>query len=142
MAIPPVEQIWMEINSILPSYEPSSFPFYCGEVQGYQIYIVDGYEIMIKYDMDFHAANNWLEESEFIPNKQIWIDNLYVVEDWPFNCLHEVYEVCLMDDEEWTYEKAHEAANKVEREYRKKHREQLNSIEQAISNLEVKITNA
>ncbi len=89
-----------------------------GEIDGVAILIVDGDEVMLRHDMDFHDAGNW-KRYAFIPKGQVWLDDRIDSKDWPYNLYHELYEVRLMEGG-LSYDAAHKRANGVERELRER----------------------
>jgi hypothetical protein len=74
-------------------------------------FIVNGRYVRNNTFLDFTMGGNH-ERYEFVPENEIWIDNANIGEA-DFILLHELHESKLMAGG-MSYDKAHEAANKVE----------------------------
>ena len=83
------------------------------------VWFVDGRLVRNRFKTDFvegghHYVYPW------IPIDEIWLADA-VEEEWPFLLIHEYTELLLMRDKCMTYADAHEKADDVEIEARKKH---------------------
>ncbi len=114
--------VFRGVHGLIPTTEPAKIvgltgkkrEFIC-KVAGYTIYHMDGKHIRAQWS-DFiggghHAAYR------FIPKGDIWIDS--TVREWGgFLASHELLEALLMDLRDWSYQRAHGAANALEQELR------------------------
>ena len=71
------------------------------------------------FDSDFVAGGNGYRY-RWIPRGEIWLDDTYPIEEWPFNAFHECHESEGMKGGK-DYETAHDAAKRAED--RGRHRE-------------------
>jgi len=91
-----------------------------GQWKNLNIYMVDGNEVKIKYDMDFVEAGN-SEAKNYIPKNEIWIDSSTDTTNIKFSIYHEIVERFYMNVYDYDYEKAHDIANTIEKQMRIKH---------------------
>ncbi len=87
--------------------------FLCG-VLGFHLYKVDGSFIRAQW-ADFLGGHPLAYH--FIPGKEIWVDA--TIKEWlGYIASHEILELLLMQLLDWSYERAHAAANSLEQELR------------------------
>ena len=83
-------------------------------IDGASIWVVDGNDVKVKFDMDFVEGGNHCVY-KFIPPNQIWIDSNVNDSQKKFIALHEVVERHIMVTKHVSYEEAHKIANWVEK---------------------------
>ncbi|MDD5551321.1 MAG: hypothetical protein PHS34_08680, partial [Candidatus Omnitrophica bacterium] len=89
------------------------------EQDGSKIYLVNG-EAVRKDHIEFTMGGHGYVY-DWIPIDEIWIDEVLNPEDREYTINdHEIPEVRKMRDEGWSYEKAHEYANEIEKKARNK----------------------
>jgi hypothetical protein len=87
-------------------------------VGGITFYIVNGPKIRKQW-ADFLSGHHLAYD--FIPKTEIWIDDTIANREWPgYVAAHELIELLLMNYKGWPYEKAHNAANVMEQEMRRR----------------------
>jgi hypothetical protein len=86
--------------------------------RGLKVYLVDGLFVRNHINVDFTMGGT-VQRWKFIPDGEIWIDECLHDLDQKATIRHEAKEYYEMRDKGLTYNKAHEKANVVEREYRK-----------------------
>jgi hypothetical protein len=92
---------------------PGIYRYYCGKVQGYDIWIVDGYKVRHKiYNSFLYGGNE--QRYPFNPKGEIWIDNALSCEEYYMTLIHELNERHLMARFGWTYYKAHDSSLMLE----------------------------
>jgi hypothetical protein len=79
---------------------------------GVSVWIVDGRLVRSVFDDDFTEGGHD-HVYEFVPEKEVWIDNDLEEAERPYVLLHELHERNLME-KGWTYTKAHEDSSKIE----------------------------
>ncbi len=79
---------------------------------GIGVWVVDGRLVRSVFDVDFTEGGHD-HVYEFIPQKEVWIDDDVTDLERPYVLLHELHERNLMA-KGWTYDAAHEDASKVE----------------------------
>jgi len=79
--------------------------------EGIEVWLVDGRAVRHDF-IDFVEGGHDLVY-DWIPERQIWIDNDLSRDEWPFVIVHEAIERALMEDG-MEYDPAHDEANKVE----------------------------
>jgi hypothetical protein len=84
---------------------------------GVKVWIVDGRLVRSVFNLDYTAGGHDYVY-EFIPDGEVWIDNDLSEAERPYALVHELYERGLME-QGWTYNRAHEAANKLEKRCRR-----------------------
>lgn len=109
------EALWEECRELVAAM-PGERPFLFGEIlePPCRVWLVDGDEILVKHDMDFHDANNYLEEPKYVDKGTIVLDDRVLPKEWAFNLYHEAHEVRDMRGG-MSYEAAHKRANAGER---------------------------
>ena len=93
-------------------YIGRSYPF-----RGFKVRLVDGEKVRDTISVDFTCGDND-QHSSFVPKGEIWIDSCLSPKDAAATLLHEFTEVGLMAKGQ-TYGMAHDAANKIERAFRR-----------------------
>jgi len=83
---------------------------------GVSVWIVDGKKVRDLFDIDFTEGGHD-HVYEFVPEKEVWIDNDVPQEERMFVLLHELHERNRMGDG-WPYSKAHAESSKLEYQYR------------------------
>jgi hypothetical protein len=76
------------------------------------VWIVDGRLVRSVFDIDFTEGGHD-HVYEFVPQKEVWIDNDLEEGERPYVLLHELHERNLMA-KGWAYSKAHEDSSKIE----------------------------
>jgi len=84
---------------------------------GVSVWMVDGRMVRSVFDLDFTMGGHD-HVYEFVPPDEVWIDNDVSDAERPYVLIHELYERNRMKDG-WDYTKAHTAASKIEKHYRK-----------------------
>jgi len=85
---------------------------------GLKIYVVDGEAVRDQLNVDFTEGGHSLRY-DFIPRKEIWIDNDVAPKERKYILAHEIFELGAMQKNGGDYDKAHKAASKYEKELRK-----------------------
>ena len=102
-------------------HSPSGVPWkaYLGEScpHGLAIAIVDGTYVRNNYDSDFSQGGNG-HRYRFVPRGEIWIDGQISSSEWPLIAYHECEEVERMRAGQ-SYDRAHDAAKRLEGRFRK-----------------------
>ncbi len=83
---------------------------------GVSVWIVDGRLVRSVFDDDFTEGGHD-HVYEFVPQKEVWIDNDLEEAERPYVLFHELHERNLMA-KGWTYDKAHEDSSRLEYHYR------------------------
>jgi hypothetical protein len=113
-------------NSVNENYPQNIYRFYCGEQDGYKIWIVDGAEIRREFFNEFLYGGN-PERYTFVPAGEIWIDNSISAEEYQTTLAHELNERSLMAKFKMAYFDAHDSSLQLEvimrNEYRSECRE-------------------
>lgn len=113
--------VFRGVHGLIPTTEPAKIvgltgkkrEFIC-KVAGYTLYRVDGKHIRAQW-ADFLGGHS--KVYRFINKGDIWIDSS--IREWGgFIASHELLEALLMDLRDWSYERAHTAANALEQELR------------------------
>jgi hypothetical protein len=86
--------------------------------QGDSLFRVDGNEVRRELDVDFTLGSHYLVE-DYIPDGEIWIEEMPKHEDECANATHEIPEVFLMKKEGLPYPVAHEIVCDFEKVVRK-----------------------
>ena len=100
-----------------------------GKLGNYTIYAVDDEYIRNFIDLDYTIGGNFGRDA-YIPEGEIWISNLLKPSDYAPVLLHEAVETLLMTKHKLEYEHAHNFANLLEGQFRRR-----------IGNKELKIKN-
>jgi hypothetical protein len=79
---------------------------------GLQVWVVNSRLVRSAFDLDFVAGGHDLVY-DYVPAKEVWIDNDTTEAERPFILLHELHERRRMA-KGWTYERAHASANRIE----------------------------
>lgn len=85
-----------------------------GSVAGLEVRAVDGDQVKVRHDMDFVEGGNH-EVYAYVPEGQVWVDGALPPDQRRHIALHEAVEATLMGRHGWTYDQAHQAANRVEK---------------------------
>jgi len=85
---------------------------------GISVWIVSGRLVRSVFDIDFTAGGHD-KVYEFVPEKEVWIDDDIVQNERGYILLHELHERNRMSTDGWTYFKAHAESSKIE--YRCRH---------------------
>ncbi len=109
-------------GGLIPTREPEKITGLVGKkrvmtmrVAGYFFYLVDGAHIRAQH-ADFIGGGHHLVY-RFVPKNEIWVDA--TVKEWPgYLASHELLEAILMQLRDWSYDRAHAAANSLEQELR------------------------
>ena len=86
-------------------------------IEGINVFLVDGDKIKIKYDLDFVEGGNDAIYN-YIPANTLWIDKNLDKHEYPFIILHEFVERYLMKKYGLEYNDAHDLANHYEKKFR------------------------
>lgn len=97
---------------------PGVYRYYCGEKDGYKIWIVDGASVRREIFNEFLYGGN-PERYTFVPEGEIWIDNSISAEEYQTTLAHELNERNLMAKFKMTYFDAHDSSLNVELKMRK-----------------------
>ena len=89
-----------------------------------KVFLVNGRLVRDMYKTDFVLGGHGYVYP-WVPNDEIWIDNIIDEEDVEFTILHELTELRLMRDQGISYEKAHTKASQAEFSAREKENNQL-----------------
>jgi hypothetical protein len=84
---------------------------------GVKVWVVDGELVRDVFFIDFTEGGHD-KVYDFIPAKEVWIDDDVRPEERKFILLHELHERQLMSGG-WTYEKAHRDSSRLESHYRR-----------------------
>lgn len=84
---------------------------------GVSVWLVDGRLVRSVFDDDFTEGGHH-HVYEYIPEREIWIDNASVEYERPYFLLHELHEYNLMEQGQ-SYEAAHADSSKIEKHMRK-----------------------
>ena len=118
------EKLWQEIVAMMPGEKPENLPHTVGALEGITVQIVDGDKVKIEHDMDMVEGANDLEllarGEDYMPPMHIWIDDRLDLEDWKYICYHEAVERRDMAENDSSYAKAHERANRQEKVLRQR----------------------
>lgn len=106
------------IETAFKDAEIDELPYYVGEINGIEIYIIDGDEVKTKFDMNYVEGGND-EVYDFIPDNTIWIDAHIDPKDYKYIALHEFVERYLISEFGLKYDDAYDHANEIEKEYRR-----------------------
>ena len=92
---------------------------YCGNRNGYDIWIVDGYKVRQSVYSSFLYGGN---EQRYIfnPKGEIWVDHALSCEEYELTVAHELNERHLMAKYGWTYNRSHDSSLAIEVVMRKK----------------------
>ena len=88
----------------------------------FKIFKVDGNYIRNNIEVEFTLGGHHLRY-KFVPDNEVWIENLSSEFDMESNLLHELTEIGLME-KGMKYEDAHERAAETEKEHRVKNTEE------------------
>jgi len=89
-----------------------------GNIDGFDIYIVDGEWVRNHYDSDFEEGSNCFAHPEYVPSPEIWLEK-GLEKEYPYILGHELTEAKLMRDEGMSYDEAHDRAKRDEDEKRR-----------------------
>lgn len=103
-----VEELYRDVDQDI------KVPYYVGDADGNHIFLVNGDEVKDQFEMDFVEGGNDLRW-DFIPDHQVWIDAGQDRARWPHITVHELEERRRMA-KGMGYQKAHEIANKIEKD--------------------------
>jgi hypothetical protein len=79
---------------------------------GVSVWIVDGRLVRSVFDIEFTEGGHD-HVYEFIPSKEVWIDNAVEEQERPYTLVHELHERNLMA-KGWDYDKAHADSSRLE----------------------------
>lgn len=82
-----------------------------------EIYIVDGHDVRMNFDVDFIGGGHHYAYPE-IPKNEIWLENLSPKSEIKYILVHEMIERLLMKHDKLKYSNAHIIANKYEKKIR------------------------
>ena len=85
---------------------------------GMKVYVVDGDWVKLRHNMDFVEGGNDAVYG-YVPQGEVWIDGHVDDCDRPYIALHELIERHMMKEHGLNYQKAHQVANKIEKDFRK-----------------------
>jgi len=91
---------------------------------GISVWIVDGKLVRSVFDIDFTAGGHD-KVYEYVPDKEVWIDDDIIEQERGLILVHELHERNLMA-EGWQYSKAHAESSKIEY-YCRKHPDELHN---------------
>jgi hypothetical protein len=108
----------------IPRQLPNHLPALLGQVEGMDVYLVDGDLVKVQKYADFVEGGNsyvykWIPRK---PRPQLWIDDNIRRHDLCFVLLHEARESLEMR-RGLSYSAGHRIANLVEMEFRRKYRD-------------------
>jgi hypothetical protein len=112
------------------------YRYFCGEKEGYKIWIIDGNRVRQKIYKEFLYGGN---EQRYIfnPKGEIWIDNAISCEEFDLTVAHELNERHLMAKFGWTYETAHDSSLSLEQVIRHKNQEICTAHEASLKKVSV-----
>jgi hypothetical protein len=84
-----------------------------GKVDSLEIYIVDGELVRREIYPDFIFGGNE-QRYPFVPHNEIWIDNSIPNREYTTTLKHEINEMTLMRERQWTYIQAHDSSLMLE----------------------------
>jgi hypothetical protein len=84
------------------------------------VYTVSGPEIRSVYT-DWIGGSHWYADPKLVPKGEIWIESMKSKQDEKYILAHEMAEYPLMKYLRFSYDKAHAAANVVEKKLRNGH---------------------
>jgi uncharacterized membrane protein (UPF0127 family) len=87
------------------------------QINGFDVWVVDGGKIRNKIDIDFTTGGN-PGRYKYIPENEIWIDNSVKPNELKDVILHELTECGLMENKGKSYDTAHDMANEKEMKLR------------------------
>lgn len=88
-----------------------------GNVGEAKVFHVDGNYVRSNLEIEYCLGGHHYRY-DFIPEDEIWVENLPSKFDMEANLFHETYERLQMKENGLDYEKAHEKASEKEKEYR------------------------
>ncbi len=103
------------IRSRVARIKKLALPYECPH--GRRIVLVDGVHVRNTHDSDFVQGGNGYRY-RFVPKDELWVDATIPIPEWPFVILHECYETEKMAGG-WSYERAHDAAKRIENKARR-----------------------
>jgi hypothetical protein len=92
---------------------------------GTEVWVVNGRLVRSGFDVDFTEGGHGFVY-EFIPRREVWIDNDVIESERAYILLHELHERALME-QGWTYDKAHADASNLE-SYCRHHPDELHLL--------------
>jgi hypothetical protein len=92
---------------------PGVYRHYCGQREGYDIWIVDGYMIRRDIYKEFLYGGNE-QRYLYVPEGEIWVDHAISSEEYELTVIHELNERHLMAKFGWTYDKSHDSSLALE----------------------------
>jgi hypothetical protein len=98
-------------NTFWKSYMGESCP------HGLSLVLVNGTYVRDHHDSDFSQGGNGYRY-RFVPKGEIWIDCEIDPDEWPLIAFHECQEAWHMKHLGWSYDRAHDAAKKLEGHFR------------------------
>lgn len=107
-----------ETTEVKPINGQSIYRYYCGEKDGFKIWIVDGVFIRENIFGEFIYGGND-QRYPFVPLNEIWIDNSISAEEFETALAHEICERNLMQNNGMTYFDAHDSSLMLELEMRR-----------------------
>lgn len=84
-----------------------------------KVYIVNGNHVRSNIYTDFVLGCHWFIDPHYVPENEVWIDDIPRTDDRWYNLSHELYELVLMRDKNMDYDKAHEMARSYEEKLRR-----------------------
>ncbi len=87
---------------------------------GVKVYTVCGPQVRSVYT-DWIGGSHWFADPKLVPKDEIWIERMRTREEEKFILAHEMSEYPLMKYLKFSYDKAHAAANVVEKKLRNGH---------------------
>ena len=88
---------------------------------GLKVFLVDGAYVRSHFDSAFIHGGNEFRYGDFVPKNELWIDQIMPEAEWPYTLLHECYETEKMRGG-WSYDRAHNAAKRLENKARRRDR--------------------
>jgi hypothetical protein len=96
-----------------PASVDGIYRYYWGNQAGYDIWIIDGYQVRHKiYTYFLYGGNE--QRYLFVPVGEIWIDHAVSCEEFEMTLKHELNERNLMDKLGWKYDPAHDSSLAIE----------------------------
>ncbi len=94
------------------------YRLHMGERDGFNVWVVDGAVVRRDLYPAFLYGGN-PQRYPFIPQKEIWIDNVIAAEEFEYTLAHELLERSLMARQGMSYDNAHNHALELERSMRR-----------------------
>ncbi len=112
------------------------YKVFMGKIDSLNIYIVDGELVRKEIYPDFIFGGNE-QRYPYVPHNEIWIDNSIPNREYTTTLKHEINEMNLMRDFEWTYIQAHDSSLMLEVKMRNEFKNESESHEKNLDSVSV-----